>query len=243
MDRAVKGLEAILSGHGDGCHGVKHALTVVDHVDAAIKAHSGTLTLKEKLAIRLAALLHDADDRKFFPTSKDLSNAKGILKSLPEVDQETFDLVIKMINLVSCSKNGNSWAGADHEWQLYPRFADRLEATGEIGIVRCWIYTSHVNRPPFVEETPRPKTREELYKVAGPERLEHYVKEKGKVGSSSFIDHFYDKVLHISDLGTNPYFVEEAKKRHQVVEDFLLKFGQTGELDHEYLEGLAKKYL
>jgi uncharacterized protein len=139
--------------------------------------------------------------------------------------------------LVSCSKNGNSWKGAEDEYMLYPRFADRLESLGEIGIVRCWLYTSHVERPLFTDETLRPTTREELKKVASSERFQTHGKE-----STTFIDHFYDKLLHLTDVGTNPYFQKELEKRIQIMEEFLLDFGLTGVIDEEHLKRLVKKY-
>lgn len=238
---AARHLEKILEGKVDPCHGIEHAMIVVGHVDKALKQMASPLSANRKLAIKLAALLHDADDRKFFSTSKELTNAREVLAHL-QLPPEMVDVILKMINLVSCSKNGNSRDGVEEEWMLYPRFADRLEALGEIGLVRCWIYTYHVSRPLFTDETPRPKSLEELRKVASPDRFAHYVTQKGKVGSSSFIDHFYDKLLHIGDVGSNPYFVGEAKVRLKVMEEFLLKFGQTGQVDEVYLQELANKY-
>jgi hypothetical protein len=85
-------------------------------------------------------------------------------------------------------------------------------------------------------------TLEELRLAASPDRFAHYVTQKGKVGSSSFIDHFYDKLLHIGDVGSNPYFVEEAAARLKIMEEFLLKFGRTGQIDEIYLQELANKY-
>src|SRR5579885_1293940 len=50
-------------------HGLQHAMRVVRHTENALLA-SGllpTLSEEEILALLLAALLHDADDRKLFP--------------------------------------------------------------------------------------------------------------------------------------------------------------------------------
>jgi hypothetical protein len=63
-----------------------------------------------------------------------------------------------MINLVSASKNGNN-IPIDAQYYpelLWPRYADRVEAIGKIGIIRCYLYNMHkTNRPLFVESTPR----------------------------------------------------------------------------------------
>lgn len=241
IEEASRGLSKILEGKVDSSHGLDHALIVVGHVEEALKELTTPLSEDIVLAIKLAALLHDADDRKFFSTSRELMNARQILDPL-EISPETFDLVLKMIDLVSCSKNGNSREGVGEEWMLYPRFADRLEALGEIGLVRCWFYTYHVGRPLFTEETVRPKSLEELRQVASPERFNRYVSMKGKVDSVSFIDHFYDKLLHIGEVGSNLYFKKEATLRLRIMEEFLIKFGQTGQIDEVYLQKLADKY-
>ena len=242
MEIAIEKLNEVLDeAKVTPCHGIEHALIVVRHVEAALEAQPEPLSDEQRLAIKLAALIHDADDRKFFPTSKELTNARKVLSSIP-ISEGVSELVLKMIGLVSCSKNGNSKEGVEHEWMLYPRFADRLEAIGEIGIVRCWVYTYHVNRPLFTSETPRPKTSEELQAVASLDRFAHYVSAQGKVGSSSFIDHFYDKLFHIGEVGSNPYFVKEARRRLKIMEDFIFKFGQTGEIDEEHLRSLAVQY-
>lgn len=237
---AAQKLKKILEGKVDPCHGIDHAMIVVDHADKALKQMASPLSANRKLAIKLAALLHDADDRKFFSTSEELTNARNILTDL-QLPSEMVDVVLKMINLVSCSKNGNSQDGVE-EWMLYPRFADRLEALGEIGLVRCWVYTHHVGRPLFTKETLRPTTREELRAAASPDRFANYVTKKGRVGSSSFIDHFYDKLLHIGDVGSNPYFVKEAATRLKIMEEFVLEFGRTGQINEIYLQKLADKY-
>ena len=232
IEKAVELLDQVLQEKVDPAHGIKHAIAVLGHVDKAVQFSSGPLTAQEVLAIRLAALLHDADDTKFF---KDTHNAEDILNSL--VEPEIKELTMKMINLVSCSKNGNSVV--EPEWLLYPRYADRLEAIGEIGIWRCWQYTKYVDRPLFVPGTKRARSFEELNEIASKDRFEKYVAAKGKIGSSSFIDHFYDKLLHISDLGTNSYFMMEAKKRHRIMEAFLLGFGVTGHVYEAAIEKMA----
>lgn len=241
IDLAAQQLEQILKGKVDPCHGIDHALIVVDHVNKALERMEIPISDKEQFAVKMAALLHDADDGKFFSTSIELTNARNIMENL-NLSQETIDLVLKMINLVSCSKNGNSRTGVEEEWMLYPRFADRLEALGEIGLVRCWVYTYHINRPLFTHETPRPKNLNELREAASPNRFTKYVTAKGKISSSSFIDHFYDKLLHIGDVGTNPYFTDEVKIRLKIMEDFLIEFGQSGKIDEVYLQKLADKY-
>ena len=81
-----------------------------------------------------------------------------------------------MISLVSCSSNGNAAppeARTSPEL-LWPRWADRLEASGEVGVVRCYRYNLHVGAPLSVEATPRPASPEEVWRHATEERFEAY---------------------------------------------------------------------
>jgi hypothetical protein len=64
------------------------------------------------LALQLAALLHDADDKKYFKTDKTKENATKVISQalagspfdLKKVSEE----VLEMISYVSFSDNGNS---------------------------------------------------------------------------------------------------------------------------------------
>ncbi len=107
-----------------------------------------------------------------------------------------------MIALVSVAKNGNSIP--EKEWMLIPRYADRLESIGTIGILRCYLYNLVVGRPMYTTETLRATTLEELSKIATVERFNNYVNLKGKVGESTFIDHFYDAENFFDDQGRKP---------------------------------------
>ena len=146
--------------------------------------------------------------------------------------------------MVSCSSNGNSTAGVDEqtEWMLIPRYADRLEAIGEIGLVRTWQYTLHKKRPLFLDSTPRPKTRAEVKEVATTERFDGY---QNGVKSVSMMDHFYDKLLHLGVEGAiplrNSYIAEEARHRHEVMVEFVVQFGTSGEVNEQYLSELERK--
>ena len=85
-------------------HGILHALKVLKHAHSALE-QCPKLTQDIKLAIMLAALLHDADDKKYFPKNKNYQNARQIVRKVyPDVE----DLVIEMIGYVACSANGSS---------------------------------------------------------------------------------------------------------------------------------------
>ena len=219
----------------DRGHGVDHSLKVLGHADNALGLSKKPENITDRHAIRCAALLHDADDRKFFPESKDYQNARFILRQVFPKEKSMEELTIKMIKLISCSGNGNSTEGIkeSEQWMLIPRICDRIEAIGEIGVLRTWTYSKHINLPLFLPTTPRVTSEEELEKIVTSERLAKYLRVKK---SDSMIDHFYDKLLHIGTSDAllfvdNPYLRSEVQKRHKFTVEFVLQFGRDGNID------------
>jgi uncharacterized protein len=211
-------------------HGSLHADAVHAHaISALVEEHN--VTKLQKLCVELAALLHDTDDHKLkFKTE---NNAKRILnesfKVLKGVDRLQIIgyivLVLRMIDLVSASKNKETFEGPS--WMLIPRHSDRLEAIGYIGIVRCLEYAKRKNEPYYLPDTPRVTTEEELMKIATKERFDAY---KGE--SRSVIDHCYDKLVHICNLDTtNTYLQIQANVRKQSIVSFVLHFGVEGNIN------------
>lgn len=149
------------------------------------------LSEDRKLMLQLAALLHDADDHKYF--LKDSENAKLIMEEcIKEMDYDGQNLVedvLMCISFVSASQNGNRIPeiAEKHPELLWPRFCDRLEAIGIIGAVRCYQVTCERNGFLHVEgSTPRPQSEGELWNLVDPQRFVEYQKE-GK--SNSMMDH------------------------------------------------------
>jgi len=129
-----------------------------------------------------------------------------------------------MIDLVSSSKNKDSTFTEADYWMLIPRWSDRLEAVGWIGIVRCWDYCKSKGSPLWTENTLKAKDYSDLYeRVAPPER---YIDYNGK--SSSFMDHIYDKLLHLGAETGNKYIDLEMKKRIPIMKDLCILFGKLG---------------
>lgn len=191
----------------DESHGTRHAVAVLQHAQAALdSAAAGSpgrpIPPARALAVRLAALLHDADDRKLFPSDGPdaLPNARrigaeaGAARFGPSVLPE----MLWMIKLVSCSKNGNSAPAEARQAPelLWPRWADRLEATGEIGVVRCYQWNRSLGEPLSITSTPRPQTEAEVWALATEERFISYQARGGS--SDSMLDHYYDKLLQVA---------------------------------------------
>jgi len=203
------------------CHGITHAKKVLENAINALDTSSYNINNIEKEYVLLASLLHDADDRKFFPSHLQNENLRNVLY---DKSDEYVDFVIYLVNMVSCSKNGDTILESviGKEWQLIPRYADRLEAIGIIGIERCFIYNKKINMKLFTENTPRPKTEEEIWKIAS---IERYSKYNGK--SDSMIDHYYDKLLRSTYFPIrNEYFDNECNIRRKQLIHFILKFGE-----------------
>ena len=202
-------------------HGIGHAINVFRHALYAISKIM-SLSDNQKMCIVFAALLHDVDDRKFFPNHKNYENLRTILD---DVDCDTVDLVVKMVHLVSSSKNGDNIPDEikGNEWMLIPRYADRLEAVGIIGIKRCWQYTKTINNPLFTSNTPRAIDENDLWENIATE--ERYTKYNGV--SASMVDHFYDKLLRLTIFPIrNTYFDNICAKRRKSLVEFVLLFAK-----------------
>lgn len=225
MDKYIKHLSIILENNNVcNSHGIDHALNVLNHAKQALK-YEPNPNIKEQEAILLAALLHDADDKKFFPNNRNNENVRLILN---DKEENFINLVIDMINLVSASTNKDIIPDniKDKLWMLIPRYSDRLEAIGNIGIKRCYIYNITIKMPLFLELTPRLIDENEIIKLS----LERYKKYNGH--SISMIDHYYDKLIAITFFPiSNKYFEIESNNRRKPLIEFIKYFSMNDEID------------
>jgi len=229
-------------------HGMTHCLVVLGHMEKAISAADSNitqhLTPQRIFTLKLASLLHEADDHKYFKNSK---NAKDILEEvLPEDDfkAKIISDVLEMISYVSASANGNTVPAAalTNPTYLWPRFCDRLEAVGVVGAVRCYQYNRETTAPLMLPSTPRPVGEEELWGEVTQARWLNY--QQGG-SSASMMDHYYDKLLQIAHFDPavvcNSYLQEEATKRVRPLVEICLEFGRTGEVPVQMLEKFEKE--
>lgn len=206
-------------------HGYDHSVTVMNHCAKALEHHKGTsISEPDQILILLASLCHDADDYKFWKNS---NNTSQVLKfcSNDQITETEESFVHRMIDYVGCSKNWNRIPeeARDRPELLYPRHSDRLEALGEIGIERTYVYSVKQKNPLFVESTPKPTTEKELWQYASNERFESYTGN-----SASMLDHFYDKLLHVGHFESdNEYLQQQAKERSQIMVDVCLYYGKN----------------
>lgn len=213
-------LAKLMNNHQVPGHGIEHMKIVANHAVEALKFE--TLTSDQKLYVEIAALLHDADDAKIFNNHANNDNARKLLYDAGMNESGT-KLIIEMIDLVSCSKNGDREPPV--KWMAIPRDCDRLEAIGEIGIDRCKQVTDHIKIPYHLPSTLVVRTSDELWEVASMDRFRGY--SEG-LKSMSMIDHYYDKLLHIGKpellKSQNPYILREAAERTQLMVQFVLNY-------------------
>ena len=228
LQKVKKEVKALM-GNMPEDHGYKHVSNVVNNAERALSVER-ELNVKQRQAVLMAAWLHEVDDRKIFKT-ENYENAKNILKKAG-VDEETTNMCLELIDLVSCSKNKN--CTVTDKWKLIPRDADRIEALGATGIYRCYNYCKRIGNPLYTEQTPRATTLQELYNIATAERFKAY-----DGNSKSMMDHFYDKLLHIGVMESGNVKLQRlAKEKIKMMEEFCLEFGKTGTIDEQYVRVL-----
>lgn len=281
-DRVLAELETFFKSNPQikESHGLSHAEAVHDHAVKAIACVvSPPLSAEEAMEIKIAALLHDVDDRKYFPTvvtapalprsgENDKENAnncreevdrtcadKRAVTSLPNarkicakagISADSTARIATMIQWVGCSENGNrvpSEVESSSSYHLLiPRWADRLEAVGRIGVVRCYQYNQERGRPLCSESSPRATSMEEVYRLATPDRFRAYMTNGGK--SDDMISHYYDKLLHIArpppEIVRNSYLEEMAEESAKELVEVCIRYGRSGVVDEDYILALQQ---
>lgn len=226
LQRVYKELDGVMCGVAvPADHGLDHFYAVHRH---AMRCDMGRCSEDEKLAIVLAALLHDVDDRKirkyFAAAAADADRnamAERILRAAA-VPQPIVTLALEMIALVSFSGNGNG--AVEPRWKLIPRDADRIEALGDTGVRRAFEYSRRVGMPFVTAATPLPTTRAALAQVLADTPPERYV---GRGTSRSTLDHFYDKLLHMRAQSGESSLTAATEAAHERMVDWLLSVNRT----------------
>ncbi|GAA5914992.1 hypothetical protein JCM6882_001953 [Rhodosporidiobolus microsporus] len=187
------------------------------------------------LVVTLAALTHDLLDAKYLPPGAP-SSARGLLEpfwaqySAEEISEEQRRLVERVVENVSYSKEKKRIAaGEETEWHRTSRElhcvqdADKLDAIGAFGIMRCAAYSAITSRPlylPPVSPSPSPQQAplSSSSSAASP-------------SDDSAIAHFHDKLLKLEALMKTPRGKELARRRTEFLRVFV------GEVEREWAEG------
>ena len=159
--------------------------------------------------VELAALLHDIADSKFHNGDESIGPrmAHEFLTSL-QVEASTTEHVEQIIVNISFKGGKEQQLFTSPELDVV-QDADRLDATGAIGIARTFNFGGHKNR-----EIYNPDIVPDL----------HMDKEAYKKSSAPTINHFYEKLLLLKDRMNTAAGKQMAEKRHQFMLDFLDEF-------------------
>ena len=234
-------------------HGLSHVLAVHRHAERACLEADPPLSDGQHAEVEIAALLHDVDDRKYFPLAKKTedveiryANAAKICSDADLPSNISLRRILQMISWASCSENGNNVplevSESDAYHLLIPRWADRLEAVGAIGVVRCYRYNQEKGAPLCSPSSPRAATAEDVFRLAKQERFDAYLHSGGR--SDDMISHYYDKLLHVArpppEIVRNSYLERMAEDGSKELVEVCVRFGRTGLVDEEYILGLEK---
>lgn len=178
------------------------------------RVYNNALHIAEKMpcdlqVIAFAALLHDIADSKFHNGDETIGPkvAREFLQSI-SVDEPTMDHVVKIIENISF-KGGNVVKSFSSVELDIVQDADRLDAIGAIGIARAFNYGGFKNRQLYNPEIqPNMSMDKETYKNS----------------DSPTINHFYEKLLLLTDLMKTEPAKKIARERHQFMALFLEQF-------------------
>lgn len=137
-ERAIDYITELFHGNAGG-HDADHTLRVYRNALALAEREPDC----DRTVVALAALLHDADDRKLFRT-EDNANARRFLEQ-NDVPDETIEKICEAIDSVSFTKNRGR-RPSTLEGKIV-QDADRLDALGAVGVARTFAYGGEHGRP------------------------------------------------------------------------------------------------
>ncbi|CEI87826.1 hypothetical protein CU097_006247 [Rhizopus azygosporus] len=201
----------------DSSHDMHHVNRVVD-----LALHIAKDSIQRKACdvdlqvVELAALCHDVGDRKYYKGNE--TGGQLIEKFLREHDYEKASLVAKIVDHIGFSKelgwNDTTDPKDEVEWrnsclELHAvQDADKLDAIGAFGIMRCAAFSGAKNIPLYV-----PNENEAV------ENLTKEIYETKKNGSS--IAHFHEKLFKLKTMMRTERGKELAIQRDNFMQLFV----------------------
>ena len=182
-----------------------HTLRVYNNARLIAKSESVDLYI-----VALGALLHDIADSKFH-NGDDTVGPRVARKFLLQhnIDSFVIDSVIDIINNISFNKSLETNNKPNSIELDVVQDADRLDAIGAIGIARCFNYGGFKNRKLF-DPSIKPNLK--------------MSKKEYKNSKAPTINHFYEKLLLLSDKMNTKTARKIAKERHQFMTEYLDQF-------------------
>jgi len=181
-------------------HDFYHTVRVHNNAVAICREEGGDMD-----TVRLAALLHDVDDRKLFGDNG-MANARSFMTSHGIAD-EMQNSVCHIISQISFK--GKDTVAPDTLEGRIVQDADRLDAIGAIGIARAFAYGGSRGRAMHI---PAEKAKEDMTE-------EEYFANQG-----TSVNHFHEKLLKLRDLMNTPTARRIADARHEYMVGYLDEF-------------------
>lgn len=201
VENAIKYVYDFFENITDG-HDVFHSLRVYNLADKIAQEEEADLE-----TVRLAALLHDVDDRKIVGNQKvPFENAKRFLRN-NNVSEDKIEEICEIISKISFKGTGTRVP--DTLEGKIVQDADRLDAIGAIGIGRVFMYHGNHKLPMHNPECP--------YR-------ENISEEEYYSNDVTAINHFYEKLLKLKDLMNTKTAKRISENRHKYMEVFLKEF-------------------
>lgn len=199
FERASAYIRGLFEGDSSG-HDFYHSMRVHDLALSICRQEGG-----DESVVRLAALLHDADDRKMFSTENH-ANARRFMDS-ESIPADVQDRICSVISQISF-KGKDSVVPDTLEGRIV-QDADRMDAIGAIGIARAFAYGGSKGRAMHI---PGESYKEDMSEA------EYYANE----GTS--VNHFYEKLLKLRDMMNTDAARRMAEDRHAYMVGFLDEF-------------------
>ncbi|RXY99079.1 HD domain-containing protein [Fictibacillus sp. S7] len=160
----------------------------------------------------LAALMHDIADEKLNGSEEEgLQKVERWLKE-NDVPAHVSTEVLNIISTMSY-KGGNTGLMSSLEGKVV-QDADRLDAIGAIGIARTFVYSGHIGQLIY---DPDVMVRSSM------------TKDEYRNGTSTAVNHFYEKLLKLKSRMNTEYGKKLAARRHEEMEHFLGVFFEEWE--------------
>ncbi len=202
IEKALASVKKLFEGNSDG-HDFFHTERVYKTALKLAKTENADLEITA-----LAAILHDADDRKLSPeTCENKLNAGNILTELG-IDSERQTAILKIISEVSFV--GTDSPVPETKEGKCVQDADRLDAMGAIGIARAFAFGGSRGR--------------QMYNPDIKPTLNADSRTYAKIENSTSVNHFYEKLFLLKDMMNTEAAKRIAKEREQFMKEFLEEF-------------------
>ncbi|PIA18669.1 hypothetical protein COEREDRAFT_79676 [Coemansia reversa NRRL 1564] len=249
MSQVIKNTERFVCEYMkkyDCSHDWHHVQRVVRQALALAKTELESRAVDLEI-VHLAALLHDVNDAKYRDDGEEQFSCVGFLVGIG-VDRAKAKIVGRIVDSVSFRKEllaaehdkmGIS-SSDEREWRrncvelACVQDADRLDAIGAFGVLRCAAFSGARNRPLYDPDD----------QAADNITYAQYVRQSSSATGTA-VSHFHEKLLKLSLMMKTKRGKQEAERRHVFMIKFLhqlddeFKFGEgDNSLDSNILETL-----